>query len=154
MCPHRYRRLDSSIASVLRVAHSHAPHLALHPAPPHTVPHAPAQGGTASALMAADVRVFRHEFITIFRYSHSTSVHPADLRVLERIDARGTLYEEEKGTVFLARDVMERMQRLAAAAAAPAPVSAPAMSMGMGARRYAHGVARLPSLRMRLEAVH
>ena len=98
------------------------PRLAPHPAPPHTVPHAPAQGGTASALMAADVRVFRHEFITQFRFSHRATVHPADMHILEPIAEHATLYEADKGTVFLARDVVARLQRHALAARrAPAP---------------------------------
>ncbi|KAI0747026.1 hypothetical protein C8Q80DRAFT_1121689 [Daedaleopsis nitida] len=71
-----------------------------------------AQGGMSSALMAADVHVFRHEFITLFRYSHRTTVHPADLAILEPIGEDSTLYEEDRGTVFLARDVVARMQRL------------------------------------------
>ena len=67
----------------------------------------------SSALMpVSDVKVFRHEFITIFRYSHSTTVHPADIHVLYPIDERCTLYEEDKGTVFLARDVMAQLQKL------------------------------------------
>ncbi|CCM05107.1 uncharacterized protein FIBRA_07314 [Fibroporia radiculosa] len=70
------------------------------------------QGGLASALLASDVHIFRHEFITQFRFSHSAAVHPADLHVLEPIDAQHTLYEEDKGTVFLARDLMARLQRL------------------------------------------
>ncbi|EKM56484.1 uncharacterized protein PHACADRAFT_253641 [Phanerochaete carnosa HHB-10118-sp] len=68
----------------------------------------------ASALVAADVKVFRHEFITIFRYSHSTSVHPADIHVLYALDQRCALYEEDKGTVFLAKDAMAQMQKLTA----------------------------------------
>ncbi|GJE86512.1 hypothetical protein PsYK624_025920 [Phanerochaete sordida] len=70
----------------------------------------------ASALVAADVKVFRHEFITIFRYSHSTSVHPADMHVLYALDERCALYEEDKGTVFLAQDAMAQMQKLTARA--------------------------------------
>ena len=93
--------------------------------------------------MVSDVRVFRHEFITIFRYSHSTSVHPADLRVLEHIDERGTMYEEEKGTVFLSRDVMDRMQKLTAAAACQA--------QGV---RHAHHPHHHPHLHPRRLAVH
>ncbi|KAI0777184.1 hypothetical protein BD413DRAFT_458677, partial [Trametes elegans] len=77
------------------------------------VPDTPApQGAMASALMAADVAVFRHEFITLFRYSHRATVHPADLAILEPIADHCTLYEEDKGTVFLARDVMARLQKL------------------------------------------
>ncbi|KIP11891.1 hypothetical protein PHLGIDRAFT_52815, partial [Phlebiopsis gigantea 11061_1 CR5-6] len=67
----------------------------------------------ASALVpVSDVKVFRHEFITIFRYSHSATVHPADIHVLYPIDARCTLYEEDKGTVFLARDAVAQLQKL------------------------------------------
>lgn len=70
----------------------------------------------ASALVATDVKVFRHEFITIFRYSHSTTVHPADMHVLYPLDDRCALYEEDKGTVFLAKDAMAHMQKLTALA--------------------------------------
>ncbi|TBU31424.1 hypothetical protein BD311DRAFT_656682 [Dichomitus squalens] len=77
------------------------------------VPHdSPAQGCMSSALMAADVHVFRHEFITLFRYSHRATVHPADMHILEPIEDHATLYEEEKGTVFLARDVVTKLQKL------------------------------------------
>lgn len=62
--------------------------------------------------MFSDVRIFRHEFITIFRYSHCASVHPSDFQVLEVLDERFAAYEEEKETVSLAREVMARMQRL------------------------------------------
>ena len=104
-----------------------------------------------SALLASDIRVFKHEFITIFRYSHSTSVHPSEIRVLEAVPELGAVYEEEKGTVFLAREVMERMQKLVAA-------SRPAF----GARRHAQqyqqaygaGVARSPRTRMTMARVH
>ncbi|OJT03437.1 hypothetical protein TRAPUB_5856 [Trametes pubescens] len=84
------------------------------------VPDAPAPGAMSSALMAADVAVFRHEFITQFRYSHSASVHPADMHILEPIADHCTLYEADKGTVFLARDVMARLTKLTMAARRPA----------------------------------
>lgn len=71
-----------------------------------------------SSLLPSDVLVFRHEFITQFRFSHSTSLHPADLHILEPIDEQHTLYEEEKGTVFLARELMARLQKLSSASAA------------------------------------
>ena len=70
------------------------------------------QGGTPSALAVTDVDVFRHEFITQFRYSHRTTVHPAHLRILVPIADHATLYEEDKGTVFLARDIVACMQKL------------------------------------------
>ncbi|KAL7284021.1 hypothetical protein ACG7TL_001295 [Trametes sanguinea] len=75
------------------------------------VPDTSALGPMSSALMTADVNVFRHEFITLFRYSHSATVHPSDMHILEHIADHCTLYEEEKGTVFLARDVMARLQK-------------------------------------------
>ena len=62
--------------------------------------------------MVVDVRVFRHEFITIFRYSHSTTVHPSDIQVLEVLDEHSAAYDEEKDTAFLPRDVMDRMQKM------------------------------------------
>lgn len=71
-------------------------------------------------MPVSDVKVFRHEFITIFRYSHSATVHPADIHVLYPIDDRCTLYEEDKGTVFLARDVMAQLQKLTALSRGPA----------------------------------
>ena len=72
----------------------------------------------AAALATADVHVFRHEFITQFRFSHRATVHPADMHILEPIDDALTLYEEDKGTVFLARDVVACLQKHARAGAA------------------------------------
>jgi len=65
-----------------------------------------------SALSAVDVKIFRHEFISIFRFAENCSLHPADIRILEPIDDRLTRYEEDSETVFLARNVMERMRKL------------------------------------------
>lgn len=69
-------------------------------------------GAMSSALIVSDVAVFRHEFITIFRYSHTATVHPADVHVLESIDERGALYDDEQGTVFLACALVERLRQL------------------------------------------
>ncbi|KIM42202.1 hypothetical protein M413DRAFT_53349, partial [Hebeloma cylindrosporum] len=66
----------------------------------------------ASALTTLDVKVFRHEFITIFRFAEHRTLHPADIAILEPIDEQLTRYEEDNETVFLARDVMERMRKL------------------------------------------
>ena len=77
----------------------------------HSVPHAH-QGSMSSALVPSDVHIFRHEFITQFRFSHSAALHPADLHILEPIDEAHTLYEEDKGIVFLARELMARLQKL------------------------------------------
>jgi hypothetical protein len=59
-----------------------------------------------------DAIIFAHEFINIFRFSHCTVVHPADIRVIDPIDDDSARYEEENGTVFLAKDVMERFSKL------------------------------------------
>ncbi|KAJ3482799.1 hypothetical protein NLI96_g6733 [Meripilus lineatus] len=89
-----------------------------------------------SPFIACDVRLFRHELITIFRYSHSTSFHPSDIQILEFLDERTTLYEEDKGTVFLSREAVARMQRLAALSAySPSRHYQPAV---MGFVRKAH----------------
>ncbi|KAF9566579.1 hypothetical protein CPC08DRAFT_593570, partial [Agrocybe pediades] len=65
-----------------------------------------------SALAAVEVKVFRHEFISIFRFSENCTLHPSDICILEPIDDRLTRYEEDSETVFLARNVMERLRRL------------------------------------------
>ncbi|KAI0056608.1 hypothetical protein BV25DRAFT_1772438, partial [Artomyces pyxidatus] len=66
----------------------------------------------SSALAAVEAKIYCHEFITIFRYSHPAVIHPADFRVLEWLSEHSVLHEEEKETVFLARDVMDRLRRL------------------------------------------
>ena len=65
-----------------------------------------------SALSAVEAQIYAHEFITIFRYSHPAVLHPSDIRILEWLDEQSVLDEADKGTVFLARDVMERLSRL------------------------------------------
>ncbi|KAF8808858.1 hypothetical protein BYT27DRAFT_7255117 [Phlegmacium glaucopus] len=52
-----------------------------------------------SALTTVDVKIFRHEFITIFRFSESKTFHPADICIVEPIDYRLTRYKEENETV-------------------------------------------------------
>ncbi|EDR12119.1 uncharacterized protein LACBIDRAFT_311123 [Laccaria bicolor S238N-H82] len=66
----------------------------------------------ASALTTVDVKIFRHEFITIFRFSEATSLHPADICILEPIDEKLTRYEEENETVFLAKDLMDKLRKM------------------------------------------
>ncbi|KAJ3841747.1 hypothetical protein F5878DRAFT_531113 [Lentinula raphanica] len=65
-----------------------------------------------SPLTTVDVKIFRHEFITIFRLTSTTTLHPSDIKVIEFIDDQLVCYEEEKGTVFLAKNVMERLRKL------------------------------------------
>ena len=62
------------------------------------------------------MKAFGHKFITIFRYSHSTSVHPADMHAFYALYVRCALYEEDKDTVFLVKDAMAHMQKLTALA--------------------------------------
>ncbi|EEB93891.1 hypothetical protein MPER_07395 [Moniliophthora perniciosa FA553] len=69
------------------------------------------------ALTTIDVKIFRHEFITIFRLSETKTIHPADIYILETIDDRSKCYEEEKEMVFLSKDVVERMRKLSLPAA-------------------------------------
>src|SRR6266850_3567308 len=65
-----------------------------------------------SSLAVVEAQIYAHEFITIFRYSHPAVLHPSDIRILEWLDEQSVLDEADKGTVFLARDVMERLRRL------------------------------------------
>ena len=71
-----------------------------------------AHEGCHSALGTVEAQIYAHEFITIFRYSHPAVLHPADIRILEWLDEQSVLDEADKGVVFLARDVMERLRRL------------------------------------------
>jgi hypothetical protein len=62
--------------------------------------------------LALEVKFFKHEFITIFRYSHCDTVLSADIHILQPIEAGLTRYEEDTGTVFLAQDVMKKLRAL------------------------------------------
>ncbi|KAN0085875.1 hypothetical protein V8E55_007009 [Tylopilus felleus] len=64
-----------------------------------------------------DIHVFRHEFVSIFRYSYSTRVHPLELKVLESLDDHAVRYEPDNGTVFLAKDLMAHLKRILDASA-------------------------------------
>ncbi|KAH9981430.1 hypothetical protein BGW80DRAFT_1454310 [Lactifluus volemus] len=71
-----------------------------------------AHEGCHSTLTSVEAEIYAHEFITIFRYSHPAVLHPSDIRILEWLNEQSVLDEADKGTVFLARDVMERLRRL------------------------------------------
>lgn len=62
-------------------------------------------------MTPVDIKVFRHEFVFIFRFVQFLTLHPSEITILETIDDNLTRYEED-GTVFLARSVMERMGTL------------------------------------------
>ncbi|KAG6379674.1 hypothetical protein JVT61DRAFT_10195 [Boletus reticuloceps] len=59
-----------------------------------------------------DIHVFRHEFVSMFRYSYSARVHPLELRVLEPLDDHAVRYEPDNGSVFLAKDLMAHLRRI------------------------------------------
>lgn len=59
-------------------------------------------------MTPVDVLVFRHEFGTMFRFSHQACVHPDDIHILLPIDDRHMLCEET-GVVFVARDVTDKL---------------------------------------------
>lgn len=59
-----------------------------------------------------DVDIFRHEFASIFRYSHSAHIHPQELRILESLADHAVRYEPDNGTVFLAKDLMAQLKRI------------------------------------------
>lgn len=65
-----------------------------------------------TALSPVDIKIFRHEFITIFRLLEARTMHPQDIYIIETIDDRLKCYEEEKETVFLAKEVAQRMRKL------------------------------------------
>jgi hypothetical protein len=66
----------------------------------------------ASALTTVDVKIFRHEFINIFRFSEARTLHPADINILESIDDNFKHYEEDKETVYLAKELVGRMRNV------------------------------------------
>jgi hypothetical protein len=65
-----------------------------------------------SALTTVDAKVFRHEFITIFRLSEIKTFHPADISIMETIDDYHVRYEEENETVFVARELLDRIRKM------------------------------------------
>ncbi|KAH7882406.1 hypothetical protein F5I97DRAFT_1817100 [Phlebopus sp. FC_14] len=64
-----------------------------------------------------DIPIFRHEFVSIFRYSHSAHVHSTEVRVLEPLDTHAVRYEQDSGTVFVAKDLMSHLRRIMHASA-------------------------------------
>ncbi|KAK0204241.1 hypothetical protein DFS33DRAFT_871653 [Desarmillaria ectypa] len=61
--------------------------------------------------MSITLRLFRHEFISIFRLAGSKTLRLSDIRILEVIDDTAKRYEEEQGVVFLARGLVSGMRR-------------------------------------------
>jgi len=67
---------------------------------------------TFSALTTVDVKIFRHEFITIFRFSEARTLHPADISIIECIDDDHIRYEERHEMVFVARELIDRILKM------------------------------------------
>ena len=67
----------------------------------------------AHALAVVDATIYRHEFINIFRHSHAIALHPSEVRVLELLGPASVARDDAAGQVFLARDVMSRLQKFA-----------------------------------------
>ncbi|KAH6909414.1 hypothetical protein BKA70DRAFT_1102392, partial [Coprinopsis sp. MPI-PUGE-AT-0042] len=65
-----------------------------------------------SPFLPVEVHLFRHEFITIFRFVETTTLHPSDFTIIECLDSSRLRYEEESETVFLAKDLIERLRQL------------------------------------------
>ncbi|KAK7684985.1 hypothetical protein QCA50_011820 [Cerrena zonata] len=65
-----------------------------------------------SSLLVSDIRVYRHEFLTIYRYSHNATVHPSDIHVLKRLDDLCTIGEDIPETITLPREIVSRFEGL------------------------------------------
>lgn len=62
-----------------------------------------------SPLTPVDVRIFSHEFISMFRVREIKTLHPTDVSIIQRIDDLHAYFEEESGMVVLAREVVGKM---------------------------------------------
>ncbi|KAI5827360.1 hypothetical protein K523DRAFT_322193 [Schizophyllum commune Tattone D] len=90
-----------------------------------------------TGMTAVDVKVFRHDCVSVFRFAGTLAVHPADLRILEVLADEGTLYEEHTGTVFLAKENIERLRKMSRAVQ---PRSARRLSIRSPYSGYPHGL--------------
>jgi len=65
-----------------------------------------------SSLALIDTKIFKHELATIFRHVQTTTLHPRDVHVIEDIGEDLVRYEEDTGTAFLVREIVDRMRML------------------------------------------
>jgi len=63
-----------------------------------------------------DIKIFKHELATIFRHVQTTTMHPRDVRVIQRIEDDLVRYEEDRGTAFLAKEIVQQMRKFSIAA--------------------------------------
>lgn len=63
-----------------------------------------------STSVMLDVSIFRHEFVSMWRFSHRLQLYPSEIGTFVAIDAQSVRYEEDSGTIFLAKDLMWRLK--------------------------------------------
>ncbi|KAI6158561.1 hypothetical protein EDD17DRAFT_1423664, partial [Pisolithus thermaeus] len=64
---------------------------------------------TDSTSVMLDVSIFRHEFVSMWRYSHTVQIYPSEIGAFVALDTQSVRYEEDSGTIFLAKDLMWRL---------------------------------------------
>ncbi|KAF8650361.1 hypothetical protein AX16_005274 [Volvariella volvacea WC 439] len=110
MMPHHSPTLHSSRSRPTRIA------ITISQTNPSTPPRHHAHSTVETPLTplskTTTVKLFRHEFITIFRYSETLALHPSEMHIIEPIDDSLTRYEPDSETLFLARDLMDRLRKL------------------------------------------
>ncbi|KAI5992868.1 hypothetical protein EDC04DRAFT_2549096, partial [Pisolithus marmoratus] len=68
----------------------------------------PRSVGPTSAPL--DVTIFRHEFVSMWRYSHTVQLYPSEIGAFVALDTQSVRYEEDNGTIFLAKDLMSHLK--------------------------------------------
>lgn len=64
-----------------------------------------------STSVMLDISIFRHEFVSMWRYSHTVQLYPSEIGAFVALDTQSIRYEEDSGTIFLAKDLMWRLKR-------------------------------------------
>lgn len=59
-----------------------------------------------STSVLLDVSIFRHEFVSMWRYSHTVQLYPSEIGAFLALNTHSVRYEEDSGTIFLAKDLM------------------------------------------------
>jgi co-chaperonin GroES (HSP10) len=57
------------------------------------------------------VDVYHHEFASVFRFSHTTSVYKGDYTLLETLDEDNMMPDEEHAVVIISREIMALVAR-------------------------------------------
>jgi hypothetical protein len=89
----------------------YAPNLPIAASSAFALPSSPLKPSTSSPSLAdTPVPVFRHDFVSVFRFSHVARA--GDLRLLERLPQDAARHEPHSDTVFLSREAAVRMRAL------------------------------------------